>query len=225
MPSPITTSAVNEKRRPPLTTLATRLILMTRDSRSPPSAVRRAWPWRVVVVRVCHQNSSPASRAAVGDRGDPAVVEEPTAVEHDLVDAGGLGPLGDSVPTGSAAVDVAAAPAARRSASSVEAAASVRPASSSITCTDEVLVRTEDGEAGALRGAADVLAHPAVAADARLARAWRCRLMTSLLPGLAGLAQDLLARVADALALVGLGLADARGCWRRPGRRLPCRCR
>ena len=32
-PSPITTRAVKENRRPPLTTLATRLMLITRDSR------------------------------------------------------------------------------------------------------------------------------------------------------------------------------------------------
>src|SRR3954452_22631256 len=35
LPSPTTTSAVKEKRRPPLTTLGTRLIAMTRDSRRP----------------------------------------------------------------------------------------------------------------------------------------------------------------------------------------------
>jgi GNAT superfamily N-acetyltransferase len=38
-PSPITTSAVNEKRRPPFTTLATRLMAMTRDSRRPAASV------------------------------------------------------------------------------------------------------------------------------------------------------------------------------------------
>src|ERR671915_15837 len=36
--SPTTTSAVNEKRRPPLTTLATRLISTTRSWRSRPDA-------------------------------------------------------------------------------------------------------------------------------------------------------------------------------------------
>src|SRR5215217_4066339 len=38
LPSPTTTSAVNENRRPPFTTLATRLIAITRDSRRPPGS-------------------------------------------------------------------------------------------------------------------------------------------------------------------------------------------
>ena len=40
-PSPITTSAVKEKRRPPFTTFATRLMSITRDSRSPSSPLFR----------------------------------------------------------------------------------------------------------------------------------------------------------------------------------------
>src|ERR687897_69767 len=43
LPSPTTTSAVKEKRRPPLTTLATRLIAITRDSRRPPGSCGAAF--------------------------------------------------------------------------------------------------------------------------------------------------------------------------------------
>src|SRR5690606_15489712 len=64
------------------------------------------------------------------------------------------------------------------------------------------------------RGAVDLLAHPAVAADPPLAPglgdvAHVLPTDRLLLAGLAGLAQDALTGVADALALVRLGLADA----------------
>ena len=71
--------------------------------------------------------------SGVGDRGDAAVVEEAAAVEHDLRDAGGLGPLGEERADLRCRVLVAGG-ARRRSASVVDAAASVRPVVSSITC-------------------------------------------------------------------------------------------
>ena len=146
-----------------------------------------------------------------GERGDAPVVEEPTAVEHDLVDAGGLGPLGDERAEPGGGLDGAAAAGAALSASAVEAAASVRPASSSITWATRCLLERNTARRGRVGGAVDLLAHPAVAADAGLATSLGDVGHTSshlLLAGLAGLAQDALALVADALALVGLGLAD-----------------
>jgi hypothetical protein len=95
------------------------------------------------------------------------VVQEAAAVEDDLLDAGGLGALGDELADLRAASTLPVEP-PLRSASCVDAAASVRPASSSMTC-DDVLVGPEHGETGTLGGAADLLADPAVAPDAELA--------------------------------------------------------
>ena len=73
---------------------------------------------------------------------------------------------------------------------------------------DDVAVRAEHGQPRTLGGAGDVLADPAVAADAAVLRfCFACR-SSSLLAGLAGLAADTFAGVAHALALVGLGLAQ-----------------
>jgi hypothetical protein len=47
----------------------------------------------------------------VGEGGDPAVVEVAASVEDDLGDAGGLGPLGDELPTLAAASLLPVAPA------------------------------------------------------------------------------------------------------------------
>src|SRR4029077_11227081 len=69
----------------------------------------------------------------------------------------------------------------------------------------DVLVRTEHREARTLRGSENLFPNPAVTPDAvfLLGEAHRA----FLLGGLAGFAQDALTGVADALALVGLGLA------------------
>src|SRR2546423_1930853 len=80
-PSPTATSAVNENRRPPFTTLATRLMVMTRSSKpSPP----RWFPSLKLKAGL---------PGCIGQGCDPAVVEESAAVEHDLRDAGCLCPL------------------------------------------------------------------------------------------------------------------------------------
>jgi hypothetical protein len=67
-----------------------------------------------------------AFAGGVGERGDPTVVEEAAAIEHDGGHAGGLGPLGDEL------ADLRGASRCRRwpggSTSSVEAAARVLPA-------------------------------------------------------------------------------------------------
>src|SRR6187200_3628324 len=82
-PSPTTTSAVNENRRPPFTTLATRLIAITRSSSCPSAMAKASSPsqFQTCVAR------------AVGDGGHAAVVLESTAVEHHRGDTRGLGPL------------------------------------------------------------------------------------------------------------------------------------
>src|SRR5215208_5703984 len=81
--SPTTTSAVNEKRRPPLTTLATRLISTTRSCRSRP------------VEDTDRSGAAMKSFAgALGERLDAAVVLVAAAIEHDGLDAGGLRALG-----------------------------------------------------------------------------------------------------------------------------------
>jgi hypothetical protein len=54
--------------------------------------------------------------------------QEAATVEHDLVDAGRLRPLGDRL------ADLGSAALPRKSLSRVEAEATVRPAASSITC-------------------------------------------------------------------------------------------
>src|SRR6478735_6593300 len=113
-----------------------------------------------------------------------------------------------SAPTRVAAATVEPLPSPRRSASPVLADANVRPASSSITCTLRCLFERNTARRG----------RAAVPWIFLRTRRWRTirpsrRLLAmllirdSLLSGLAGLAEDLLAEVAHALALVRLGLA------------------
>src|SRR6478672_10090256 len=84
-PSPTTTSAVNENRRPPLTTLATRLIAMTRSS---------YWPSGI---RCSPSEFESCLAGAVGDARHTSVVAEATPVEHHRFDARGLRPLPDAL--------------------------------------------------------------------------------------------------------------------------------
>src|SRR3954468_5217598 len=121
-PSPTITRAVKLKRRPPLTTLDTRLMATTRSMKllfsagappgpPPPSRrSRRSFPPPAPPPRRCgpgirrpsrSSNQSCASEvqprlaSAVGQGRDPSGVPVAAAVEHDCGDAGGLGPLGD----------------------------------------------------------------------------------------------------------------------------------
>src|SRR3954465_2493825 len=92
--SPTTTSAVNEKRRPPLTTLATRLISTTRSCRSyAPGFTDRA---RAIgeSPRVPTLEAQPSLTGAVGQSLDPAVVAVTAAIEHHGLDPGALRTLG-----------------------------------------------------------------------------------------------------------------------------------
>src|SRR5271165_2472499 len=105
--SPTTTSAVNENRRPPLTTLATRLISTTRSWRSRPAeetvrsrsaissprvamSLETLW-WRLAAAPSERQ---PALAGPVGERFDAPVVLVSAAVEHHGVDPGRLGAVG-----------------------------------------------------------------------------------------------------------------------------------
>src|SRR5258706_457618 len=91
LPSPTTTSAVNEKRRPPLTTLATRLMETTRSLSSSTLGS--------IFASATRFSPAPLKGEAAGARGirqrlHPAVILVATAIEHDALDAGRLGAVG-----------------------------------------------------------------------------------------------------------------------------------
>src|SRR5829696_493279 len=92
--SPTTTRAVNEKRRPPLTTLATRLISTTRSWRSSPELeIERSGagiePFRL--------EDQAALAGTLGKGPHAAVIAVSAAVEDRGLDAGGLGALGEQL--------------------------------------------------------------------------------------------------------------------------------
>src|SRR5215470_7091602 len=89
-PSPTTTRAVKEKRRPPLTTLATRLMETTRSFSSSTLGS--------IFVSATRLSPAPLEGEAAGARGvrqrlHPAVVLVAAAIEDDALDAGRLGLL------------------------------------------------------------------------------------------------------------------------------------
>src|SRR5919199_4509758 len=92
--SPTTTRAVNEKRRPPLTTLATRLISTTRSWRSRPVADTDRSGAAMSSFEGSGLEVQAALAGALGQGLHTAVVLVAAAVEHGGVDAGGTGPLG-----------------------------------------------------------------------------------------------------------------------------------
>src|SRR6476659_121588 len=95
--SPTTTRAVKEKRRPPLTTFATRLISTTRSCRSRPAGLtdlstemdmsRREGSGREAPGRL-DRYATLANR--LGEGAHVAVVAVPAAIEYGLRDASGL---------------------------------------------------------------------------------------------------------------------------------------
>src|SRR5690606_12321020 len=91
--SPTTTSAVNENRRPPLTTLATRLISTTRSWRSRPAGLTE----RSICIRSLFLDCQSGLAGTVRHGLHPAVVLVAAAVEHGALDAGGLRALGDEL--------------------------------------------------------------------------------------------------------------------------------
>src|SRR5256885_5345037 len=93
--SPSMTSAVNEKRRPPLTTLATRLNSTTRSWRSRPAGLMFLL-WAMSLCRVAAAALSDGQPGLTGGFGEglyATVVAIAAAVEHRALDAGGLGAL------------------------------------------------------------------------------------------------------------------------------------
>src|SRR3954454_24285602 len=100
--SPTTTRAVNEKRRPPLTTLATRLISTTRSWRSwpwgPRPALSRVLSLLAIALNVANSlEAEPSLPGAFRQQADLAVVAVAAAVEHAGLHAGVLGPLGQQL--------------------------------------------------------------------------------------------------------------------------------
>src|SRR6187431_3107685 len=100
--SPTTTTALKLKRRPPLTTLATRLIWTTFSS-------RLSLLGSILVMLVSALQVEAALAGALGERANPPVVLVATAVEDHGRDAGGLGPLRECLANGTRRVDLAAA--------------------------------------------------------------------------------------------------------------------
>src|ERR671930_597888 len=82
--SPTTTSAVNEKRRPPLTTLATRLISSTRSCKSSPCGLTVSMSGFVFKASKHRSDleTQPALAGALGERTHAPVVLVAAAVEH-----------------------------------------------------------------------------------------------------------------------------------------------
>src|SRR5437763_4345497 len=91
--SPTTTSAVNENRRPPLTTLATRLISTTRSWSSRPAAETVRSRVAIGSTRVPGLEPEPALARTLRERLHPAVILVAAAVKNDLLDARFAGAL------------------------------------------------------------------------------------------------------------------------------------
>src|SRR5215210_1959165 len=90
--SPTTTSAVNENRRPPLTTLATRLISTTRSWRSSPELeIERSGAG----IQAFRLEGEATLASTLGEGPHAAVVAVAAAVEHRGLDPGGLRALGE----------------------------------------------------------------------------------------------------------------------------------
>src|SRR5579884_166281 len=95
LPSPTTTSALKEKRRPPFTTLATRLreTIFSWNSllrSSPPPRRSRSRSMRIAIVLELQSGRS----GRIGQGLDPAMIEIAAAIEDDRLHARGDGPLG-----------------------------------------------------------------------------------------------------------------------------------
>src|SRR5918995_6203871 len=165
--SPTATSAVNEKRRPPLTTLATRLISMTRSCRSSPLGltVSTAMGWKKVADACARLELQASLSSALGQSLDAAVVAVSAAVEHAGLDAGVGSPLGE----GLAGLLGLLHPRQRLEVrlDPVDGRDGLARVVVDELCRDAP-VRAEDGQARALRGAADLGPYAAAAAQALL---------------------------------------------------------
>src|SRR5258708_23353804 len=164
-PSPTTTSALKEKRRPPLTTLATRLTETMRSWRSllPPRSSRRLSIRIAIALKL-------QSRFAggVGQRLDAAVVEIAAPVEDHGAGPGLARALGDGLAHGDGGVGVGG---------DLELLAQVglvgrgRGQGDALRVVDhlrrDVVQAAEDRQPRTLRGSGDALPHPDVPAITR----------------------------------------------------------
>src|SRR3954447_5053330 len=245
-PSPTTTRAVKLKRRPPWTTLATRLMATTRSTywlfsapprrssrppprRSPPERCPRWGPLMrcplPLLLGACQrcqpcqpcQNVRPPSRAASAKAATRPWYLLPARSKTTESMPAPFARSATSSPT-LLALAVLSPSSVRRSASMVEAETSVLPWRSSTTWTLMCLEKRVTTSRG----------RSAVPWSFLRPRTWRCRRafvrdavclcldreIPMSLTSLSDLAADVLAGVAHALALVGLGLAelaDVRG--------------
>src|SRR5258708_6181764 len=114
--SPTTTSAAKPKRRPPFTTLATRLMWTSLSTNSLSRSSRR---WGSRAISLCHfigptrslsgfSEVQSAFARRLGQSLDPAVVEVTAAVEHHVLDALFLGALRDQLADRLGGVDAGA---------------------------------------------------------------------------------------------------------------------
>src|SRR5262245_57205932 len=102
LPSPTTTRAAKPNRRPPFTTLATRLMLTSFSTSSASSRGRsrsRSRSRRSLGPRAmsCPLELQAALAGGVGQGLHPAMKQIGAAVEHDFLDAGGDRPRGDQL--------------------------------------------------------------------------------------------------------------------------------
>src|SRR5262249_15647619 len=98
--SPTATSAVNEKRRPPLTTLATRLISITRSCRSRPFGETLSTDIGPTTVAGLDRRPSELQASltgSLGDRGNAPMEAITSSVEDAGLDACCLGALGEQL--------------------------------------------------------------------------------------------------------------------------------
>src|SRR5262245_57973276 len=164
--SPTATRAVNEKRRPPLTTFATRLISITRSCRS------RPWGLTVSIsgfIGIATQGSGSEPQArlagALGERPDAAMEAVAAAVEDAGLDPRRLRPLCEGLAGALCLLG-------RRQLAELGLGPGNRGERGAAVIVDELrehaAVGAEHGQARSLCGAADLGPHPAPAAESLL---------------------------------------------------------
>src|SRR5258708_16659008 len=219
LPSPTTTTAAKPKRRPPFTTLATRLMLTSFSTRSLSSrSPSRRRPPRsrpsfraIVVTPILRSETQPAFAGGVGKRLDAAMEHEPAAVEHDFLDACLDRALGDQAPDFLCGADIGAGLDLALDILVEGRGGGQRHA---LRVVDDLRIdmlgRAEDRQPGTSAGlAAEAEAKAPLAAREQLLGFWHGGPLL-----LAFLSADVFPVVLDALALVGLGLAK-RADFRR----------
>src|SRR6056297_1077021 len=202
--SPTTTSAAKPKRLPHFTVLLTRLIATRRSANSGVSSrSRRSRRLSSLAMSLVSSDLQPGVARGIGQRLDAAMIDEAATVEIGLGHAGLLRPLSHRLADLGRRLDGALAHEAK-----VLFLGRGRRQCHALHIVDElhadILVRAVDREAHAPRVHLAKLAPNAQAAFLEQFSLAVCHLSRSLLL-LAFLLEDILALVADALALVGLG--------------------